>query len=229
MTASAGDGATGSATDAAEDATASADATDDATASADATDDATASADAADGPVASAEDVPDERSYSGIFGAFPYAFRHSDSRLFRAYAVVGGLAAALVAVLFVLAVVVAIANTTGGAGGTFTFSRAFFVFLMMLVIAPLVAPILAVARRHRRRATPGASAPSAGYDRALAATGFLFLLALYAGLGISVPPALQEESPGAIGAFLYSLPRAAGAVPPLAGAALIYLVHRYYR
>jgi len=188
-----------------------------------------ATAETAGGGEAAAEEGDDDRSYRGIFGAFPYAFRHSDSRLFRAYAVVGGLAAALVAVLFVLAVVVAIANTTGGGGGTFTFSRAFFVFLMLLVLAPLVAPVLAVARRHRRRETPGASAPSAGYDRALAATGFLFLLALYAGLGISVPPALQEDSPGAVGAFLYSLPRAAGVVPPLVGAALIYLVHRYYR
>jgi len=168
------------------------------------------------------------RSYKGIFGAFPYAFRASDSWLFRSYALVGGLAAGGVVVLFALALVVAIDATTGGGDGTFTFSRAFFVFLMLLVVAPLVAPILAVARRHRR-GSAATRDESTGHDRALAASGYLFLLSLYLGLAISVPPALQEDSPGAVGAFLYSLPRLAGVGPPLAGAALVYLVYRYYR
>jgi len=182
-------------------------------------------ADAADETAGDAGDPED--SYSGVFGAFPYALRRSESWLFSGYAAVGGLAAGLIVVLFVFAVVVAIARTTGGGGGTFTFARAFFVFLMMLVLAPLVAPVLAVARRYRRAGNAGDT--QAGHDRAFGAAGFLFLLALYAGLGISVPPALQEGSPGAVGAFLYSLPRTAGVVPPLAGAAIIYLVYRYYR
>jgi len=205
MTASAGDGATGTAEGAADDAAATADGS------------------------AAAEDATDGTSYGGIFGAFPYAFRQSDSRLFRAYAVVGGLAAALVAILFVLALVVAIAETTGGGGGTFTFARAFFVFLMLLVIAPLVAPTLAVARRHRRRATPGASAPSAGYDRVFAGTGFLFLLSLAVMLVITIPATQQEPPTGVLGpvtATLYDLPSVAGVGPPLLVVAAMAVVYR---
>ena len=165
----------------------------------------------------------DDDAYSGVFSAYPYALRASDSWLFRSYVAFGGLVAAVVVVLFAFALVELIADTTRGAAATFTFSRAFFVVLMALVVAPLVAPVLFVARRHRREGG------DPRYDRALAAAGYLFVLALYVGLAVSVPPALQEDSPGAVGAFLYSLPRLAGAVPPLVGGALVYLVHRRYR
>lgn len=174
----------------------------------------TASDDAADA---------DDDAYGGILTAYPYAFLASDSLLFKTYAVIGGLVTLLVVTLFTFAVVNLLGSSADAPGGTFTFSRAFFFFLMLLVIVPLVTPVLLVARRHRRRGG------NRRYDRALAAAGYLFVLAFYVGLGISVPPALQEDSPGALGAVLYSLPRFSGVVPPIVGAAVIYLVHRRYR
>ncbi|PSQ37119.1 hypothetical protein BRD11_00425 [Halobacteriales archaeon SW_12_69_24] len=165
----------------------------------------------------------DGSTYSGLFSAFPYAFRASESRLFRAYAVLGGLAALLVVLVFAAALVNLMGETAGVRGGTFTFSRAFFVVLMVLVFAPLVAPVLLVARRHRREGS------DRRYDRALAAAGYLFLCSVYAALGVSVPPALQADSPGAVGAFLYSLPTEAAVVPPVIAVLALSLAHRYYR
>lgn len=166
-------------------------------------------------------------AYGGVFGAFPYAFRTSDSRLFRTYAVAGGLVAALVVVLFVFSLVVLVAETVGATGGTFTFSRAFLVVVMVLVVVPLVAPVLFVARRHRRVGS------TVGYDRTLAATGYLFVLALYLGLVVSAPESLTDDPGGgpvgALVARLYALPRAGGVVPPLLAAALVYLAHRRLR
>lgn len=168
----------------------------------------------------------DDDGYAGLLGAFPYGFRVSESRLFRAYAAVGGLLAALVVVLFALALVVLLGQTAAASGGTFTFSRAFLLVVMVLVVVPLVAPVLFVARRHRRIGS------TAGYDRALAATGFGFLGALYLGLVISTPESLRSPVDGPLGPVvsgLYALPRAAGVVPPVAAAVLIYAVHRRLR
>jgi hypothetical protein len=165
--------------------------------------------------------------YGGVVGAFPYAFRASDSTLFRSYVVLGGLVTVAVSLLFVAAVIGAVASTIGG-GGTLTLSRSFFVVVGLFVVVPLVAPVLFVARRHRRTATGGARR----YDAALAATGYLFVLSLYAGLVISVPPAQQTTPTGALaplGAALYALPQRAGVVPPLVAAALIPLCHRLLR
>ena len=64
---------------------------------------------------------------------------------------------------------------------------------------------------------------------ALAVGGYLFFLGMYVSLAVSVPPALQEDSPGAVGAFLYSLPTVAAAVPPVVAVVGIYLAHRWYR
>jgi len=189
------------------------------------TDGTTGSGAAADGDGAAAAGETD--AYGGIFGAFPYAFRASDSRLLRTYVVVGGLIAALVVVLFVLSLVVLVAETVGATGGTFTFSRAFLVVVMVLVVVPLVAPVLFVARRHRRVGS------TAGYDRTLAATGYLFVLALYLGLLVSAPESLTDDPGsgpvGALVARLYALPRAGGVVPPLLGAAVVYLAHHRLR
>jgi hypothetical protein len=165
----------------------------------------------------------DERTYRGLPSAFPYAFRTSESRLFKSYVVVGGLAALLVVVIFTAALVVLMGETASAQGGTFTFSRAFFVVLMVLVFAPLVAPVLLVARRHRR------AGRNRDYERALAAAGYLFFAGMYVSLAVSVPPALQEESPGTVGAFLYSLPTVTAAVPPVVAVIAIYLAHRRYR
>jgi hypothetical protein len=181
-----------------------------------------------------AADAPDaeERTYGGVLGAFPYAFRASDSTLFRLYVVVGGLLAALATLVFGIALIVQVAATLGGPGGTFTFSRTLFVLLGLFVVAPLVAPVLFVARRHRR------SGSDTRYDTLLAAAGVLFVVSLYLGLVASIPPEFTLDGevqvrPPATGplapviSLLYALPSIAAPVVPMLGAALILLAHRY--
>jgi hypothetical protein len=173
-----------------------------------------------------AGEADESEGYGGVFGAFPYAFGASDSRLFRSYVVLGGLLAALVTVVFVFALVQLVANTVGTAGGTFSFVRAFYIFVGFLVVAPLLGPVLLVARRHRR------SVSTPEYDGALAASGYLFVLSLYLALVVTAPEANRETPPALVAPvvdFLYGLPPAAGAVPPLGAVLLGYLVHRHYR
>jgi len=168
--------------------------------------------------------------YRGVVGAFPYAFRASDSRLFRSYVAVGGLLTVAVSLLFVAAVIVVIAGTSGGRGGSLTLSRSFFAVVGLFVVVPLVAPVLFVARRHRRRERDGPDDDR--YDVALAAAGYLFVLALYLGLVISVPPGQQTTPTGVLApvvATLYALPQVAGVGPPLVAAAVILLCHRWLR
>ena len=165
--------------------------------------------------------------YGGVLGAFPYAFRASDSSLFRSYVVLGGLLTVAVGLLFVTAVIVVIAGTTGGPGGTLTLSRSFFAVVGLLVVVPLVAPVLFVARRHRRE---GGSEPD--FDAALAAAGYLFVLSLYVGLVVSVPPDQQSTPTGPLApliATLYGLPQLAGLAPPLLAAAVELCCHRLLR
>lgn len=153
----------------------------------------------------------DGAAYGGLFGAFPYAFRASGSRLFRSYVVVGGLVAALVALLFLLALPQWIAATTR-APASATLSRAFLALVGLAVFAPLVAPVLLVARGHRR----GRS--DARYDAAVGACGYLFVVAGYLGLALAAPDTLVPDA--------Y---RAAGAAPPLLAIAALWLVHRRLR
>ncbi|MFB6103314.1 MAG: hypothetical protein ABEJ73_12230 [Haloplanus sp.] len=164
--------------------------------------------------------------YGGALGAFPYAFGASGSLLFRSYVVLGGLLTAAVTLVFVAALIGVIADTTSGGGGTLTLSRSFFAVVGLFVIAPLVAPVLFVARHHRREGGDDR------YDAALAAAGYLFVVALYVGLVISVPPAQQTTPTGALApvvAALYALPQRAGLGPPVAAALLIPLLHRWLR
>jgi len=168
----------------------------------------------------------DDSTYKGVLTAFPYALRTSESRVFKTYAAVSGVFAALIVLLFGFAVVTLLGGTAGAPGGSFTFSRAFFIFLMFLVVAPLVTPVLLVARRHRR------TEPDVRYDRALAVSGYGFLLALYLSLVITTPAELQEAPGGPFGAvasFLYGLPRPAAAVPPVLAVVAMYLAYRRYR
>lgn len=165
-------------------------------------------------------------AYGGVFGAYPYAFRTSDSRLFRSYAVIGGILTAAAVVIFGTALVTLVANTLGTVGGTFTFVRAFFFLVGLAVVAPLMAPVLLVARRHRR------SGSTAAYDRAIAGAGYLFVFSLYLTLVITAPPESREAPPALLAPAvetLYALPPVAGAVPPLIAVAFGYLVHRRYR
>jgi len=168
--------------------------------------------------------------YRGVVGAFPYAFRASDSLLFRTYVALGGLLTVAVSFLFVAAVVGVIAGTSGAPGGSLTLSRSFFAVVGLFVVVPLVAPVLFVARRHRRRERDDRR--DGRYDTALAAAGYLFVLALYVGLVISVPPSQQTTPTGALAPLidlLYGLPQLAGLVPPLLAAAVILLAHRSLR
>ncbi|MFB6107937.1 MAG: hypothetical protein ABEJ82_03730 [Haloplanus sp.] len=166
--------------------------------------------------------------YRGVFGAYPFAFRESDSLLFRSYVVVGGLLAAGTAILFALGLVVLLAKTALVPGGTLTLSRSFYAVLGLFVVVPLVAPVLFVARRHRR----GEARDDDAYDPALALSGYLFALSLYVGLVATVPPAQQTTPTGVFAPavrVLYGLPQFSGLVPPLVAGALIYLVHRVVR
>ncbi|MDS0259804.1 hypothetical protein NDI56_10415 [Haloarcula sp. S1CR25-12] len=164
-----------------------------------------------------------ERSYNGLPGAFPYAIRSSDSLLFKGYVVVALLLTVAIALIFTFGLIGVLAGSSGARGGTFTFSRTFFLFVGLLVVAPLLAPVLLVARRHRRTAS------SVAYDRGLALSALGFVASLYVGLVISVPPALQQSSESAIVATLYGLPQIAGLAPPLVAVGLMYVVHRILR
>ena len=162
----------------------------------------------------------DEGTYNGLPGAFPYALRASESLLFKGYVVVATLLTVAIALIFTFGLIGVLANSVGALGGTFTFSRTFFLFVGLLVVAPLLAPVLLVARRHRRTAS------SVAYDRGLALSALGFVASLYVGLIISVPPALQESTSSGVVTTLYGLPQLAGLVPPLLAVALMYVVHR---
>lgn len=164
----------------------------------------------------------DEEPYSGLFGAIPYAFGASRSWLFKLYVVCGGLVALAATVLMALALVVLVSRTATVGGGSLTLSRAFFVVVGLFVVGPLLAPILLVARRHRRQGS------RRQYDAGLALAGYVFLGSLYAGLVISEPSGQQEAVSGMLAPiieFLYALPQIAGVVPPVLAAACIALTH----
>lgn len=174
----------------------------------------------------SATDDEDGAGYGGIVGTFPYAFRQSQSRLMRSYVILGGFFTLFVGLLFTLGFVTTVASTLGTAGGTFTFARSFVLVVGMLVVVPLVAPVVLVARRHRR------SESTAQYDRVLAASGYLLAVSVYLMLLITAPPELRDEPSGALApvvAALYDLPTVAGVAPPLLAVFVGYLLHRQYR
>jgi uncharacterized membrane protein YuzA (DUF378 family) len=165
--------------------------------------------------------------YRGVFGAFPYAFRQSDSLLFRSYVLVGALAALAVTLLFGAGLIVLVAQTAAIEGGSLTLSRAFYVVVGLLVVAPLLAPVLLVARRHRR-----AIGHDARYDLALSLAGYLFIASLYVGLVITVPADQQTPPSGVVAPVvgtLYALPQLTGVIPPLVASGLIVAVHRLFR
>lgn len=167
-----------------------------------------------------------EETYAGLFGAIPYALRSSRSWLFKLYVLVGGLVALVATVLMAFALVTLVARTATVPGGSLTLSRAFYVVVGLFVVGPLLAPILLVARRHRREGS------KKRYDASLALAGFVFLGSLYVGLLVSVPPAQQEPVSGAFAPVvesLYALPQVGGVVPPVFAAALIAVVHRAVR
>jgi hypothetical protein len=159
-------------------------------------------------------------SYRGVFGAIPYAIRHTESLTMRVYGFVGALTAGLIATVVTLALVVWMAETADVQGGTFLFSRSLYVIAGFAAVAPLLAPLLFVARRHRRD-----DPVRPGYDRKMAYGGFLFLLSLYVGMVISAPAELREPAESAVVNALYALPQPVGFVPPVAAAVAVFAIH----
>lgn len=159
-------------------------------------------------------------SYRGVFGAIPYAIRNTESWTMRLYGVIGAVTAGLIALVVTLALVVWMGETTGVQGGTFLFSRSLYVLAGFAAVAPLLAPLLFVARRHRR-----ADPVKPGYDRKMAYGGFLFLVSLYVGMVISAPAELRDPTESVVVSVLYSLPQVAGVVPPIAAALVVFWTH----
>ena len=164
----------------------------------------------------------DQQSSGGLLRSFPYSIRASDSLLFCSYAIVAGLLGLLLTLLFASALTVWFFSTLGQSA-LVTSSNALLGVVALFVLGPLFAPVLFVARRHRR------GEGNAHYDQRLALAGYLFVLSLYAGLVITVPPAQQESVTGLqapVVAFLYGLPQVYGIVPPVLAALLIWVVHK---
>lgn len=159
-------------------------------------------------------------SYRGVFGAIPYAIRHTESWTMRLYGVIGGLSAGFIALVVTFGLVVWMGETVGVESGTFLFTRSLFVVAGFAAVAPLLAPLLFVARRHRRD-----DPVRDGYDRKLAYGGFCFLASLYVGMIISTPADLRDPTESVVLSALYALPRPAAVVPPLAAAALVFALH----
>jgi len=112
------------------------------------------------------------------------------------------------------------AETANVQSGTFLFSRSLYVVAGFAAVAPLLAPLLFVARRHRRD-----DPVRPGYDRKMAYGGFLFLLSLYVGLVISAPASLREPAESAVVNALYAIPQPAGFVPPVVAAVVVFATH----
>jgi len=176
-------------------------------------------------------------AYRGLFGAFPYAFRRSGSWLFRSYVLVGGAVALLVGFLFALAVVVELGRTEQLGASFRTFARAFVLLVGLAIVVPTVAPVLLVARRHRRSED---RSPGTRYDAALAVGGYVFVASVYLGLVASMPECFvldgeevcRPPPSGATAplvAALYAMPQLSSPLLPLSAAGLIALLHRRYR
>lgn len=178
-------------------------------------------------------------AYGGVIGAFPYAFRRSRSRTFRVYVVLASILSVLVT-LIVGGGVIELLAESGQTEGTAGFVRGFYLLVGVLALAPLITPVLLVARRHRR-----SEDRNRRYDTAMALAGFLYVAFLYVGLVASTPPARQEplrplvlslgdllvriDLTVTIGRFLYDLPRITVVIFPLLGAILVWLMHRFAR
>lgn len=161
--------------------------------------------------------------YGGAITAFPYVFRASDSRLFKLYTVVGTLLVLFGTLLFVFAIITLLGELSGTPAGILTFQPAFFILVWLFTVAPIAAPVLLAARRHRL------GREASGYDRAIALSGFLFIGALYLAAIITTPAAQQPTiEPGLFAPllrFLYGLPDVAAVVPLLIAAGMMILVH----
>jgi len=154
--------------------------------------------------------------YSGLFGAYRYAFHQSDSLLFRGYVAVSAVVGAIVSLFLALGVISWVASP-GAFGET-----ALLAVIGVLVLAPLFAPVLVVARRHRLDRDGG--------GRVLAVAGTGFLASIVLALFVSDPDpdvgALPAPLDGVV-TYVNSLPGTYGLVPPAVAALGIFLAVRY--
>lgn len=183
----------------------------------------------ADDPSGASTTSETDDAYRGVPGAFPYAFRASESWLFRGYVVAAAIVTGLLTVLFALTVV----RVFGSTGAGFSVGRAFVVVVGLGAVAPVVAPVLLVARSHRRgieRRT--------GYEAGLAVAGFLFVVSLYGlalaampetfvidGQQVTRPPAAEAGAFAPVVGVLYAVPSAYSLAVPTSAAVLIAAVH----
>ena len=158
--------------------------------------------------------------YRGVFGAFPYAFRHGDSLIFKLYVIFGTLAAAFIGGLFTFSLIIWIAETAGSPGGSLTLSRTFIAVVGLFAAGPLIAPILLVARKHRKQLTYHPR-----YDTIMSLTGVAFLGSIYLAAIISMPECFEldgeticRDPPSGTFApvlsLLYALPQIGAIAPP---------------
>jgi hypothetical protein len=179
----------------------------------------TARTGSAEGDTGTAED--ETGRYSAVWRSLKVAWG-SESYLLQSYALVGSLVALFVAVAVILAFPSWVAGSASGT--TQAFSRAFLLLLGLAVIAPLVAPALFAARRHRN------GTATVRRDAVYGLSGYLFVLSLYAALLISAPASLREEPPGVIAPaveFLYGLDPVYAFVPPALGLAVVVAADRF--
>lgn len=170
--------------------------------------------------------MADDDAYAGLLGAFRYSVGAARSRLFRSFVVVGGLVALFVTLLFVSGLVTVIARTASTPGGAVTLVRAFYVVVLLFTVAPMLGPVLLVARRLRRG---GEAACPPRHQFVFGAAGYVYLLALYVGLVITAPDANEAEAAGGVVAWLNGLPDAWGLVPPVAAALAMVALARVVR
>lgn len=151
----------------------------------------------------------DAGSYRGLLGAFAFAARRSRSWVCRSYVVVSALVGGYVGLLLVLAMVTWLANPSVFG------DRAFLAMLGLVVLIPLFAPVLVVARRHRL------GVGSVGADRLLGLAGYAFVASVFLALFISDPADHGVAGPGGVVAAVDGLPRVYGVVPPVLAIGLI--------
>lgn len=156
-------------------------------------------------------------AYRGLVGAYVYALRRSPSWLFRSYVVASAVVGLFITVLLVLAVI------TWAASPVAFGERTFLGVIGILLVVPLAAPVLVVARRRRR------GAGHAG-DAWLALAGYAFVGSIFLALFVSDPSTHAIGGALApVAAWLDGLPDRYGLVPPVLAAAAIVAAVRLTR
>lgn len=156
--------------------------------------------------------------YRGLVGAFVYAFRKTDSWVFRVYAILSAVVGLYIALLIGLAIV-AWAGTTMAFG-----DQAFLAVIGIVLLVPLFTPVLVTARRLRQ----GTSTEHAAVLVSLAGYGFIASIIL----ALLITDPTRHSIPGRMGALILviqDIPRPFGVVPPIIAAVIIAIAIRYTR